>query len=247
MNDELKKLFEGSDLSDEFKTKVTEIFEAAVAELVEKEKEQIEESYAEKAEQYSKYVVAEMEAKTDEYIQTELVPVVEKYIEYAAQEHFKETEALVESQLKVELADKFLQGFAGIAESYNVEVPNGAENIVENLQEKLDKMQERFDELLEEKNALEGELVLNKMSAIVDAKVVDLTESQKEKFFEASAKVKFKNEEQYADAIADLYESYFPSNVEDKANHQSLTENTDTTTVKVAKDPWLESLFENIR
>lgn len=243
MNEELKKLFEGSELSDEFKAKVTELYEAAIADAVEKAKEQLVEEYDQKSKEYAEYVVSEMEDKTQEYIQTEVVAIVEKYLDYATQEHFKETEQVVESQIKVELADQFLKGFVGLAEGYNVVVPEGQDNLVEELQQKLDKMQERFDSILEENKSLQEEIVKDKMADIVDAKVSELTESQKEKFYATAAKVKFQDEDQYKQAIDELYESYFP--VQDKEDKKvALTEQAvDTETVNKVSDKYLDSLF----
>lgn len=247
MNEELKNLFEGSELSDEFKTKAAEIFEDALEQKLEEAREQLEEEYDQKAKEYSEYLISEMEDKTDEYIQSEVVPMVEKYLDYSVQEHFNSTETVVESQIKVELADKFLKGFVGLAEGYNVVVPNGQDSLVEQLQEKLEKMQDRFDSVLAENVELKEEITIDKMSDIVDAKVVDLTESQKEKFFTAATRVKFQDETQYADAIDELYESYFP--VEDANDKKTLTERKSADgiiTESRAKDSWLDHLFSKV-
>ncbi len=246
MNEELKNLFEGSELSDEFKTKVSELFEATVAEQVKQAKEQLEESYSKKAEEYAEYVVTELEEKTDEYVQTEIIPMVEKYLDYAVQENFKQNEPIIESQIKVELADSFLKGFAGVAENYNVAVPQGQDNLIEELQTKLDEMQSRFDSLLDENKQLKEEIIIDQMSDIVDAKVVDLTETQKEKFYASAARVKFQDAEQYKAAIDELYESHFPTADDSNTNVQTLIENVDENVVVKKTDTWLDSVFSKI-
>jgi len=247
MNDELKKLFEGSDLSDEFKSKVAEIFEAALDQKLEEERSTLEEQYEQKAKEYSEYVVSEMEDKTEEYIQSELLPMVEKYLDFSVQEHFKSVEPVVESQIKVELADNFLKGFVSLAEGYNVSVSDGQDSLVEKLEKKLEQMQSRFDTVLQENVELKDQIVESKMTAIVDQKVSNLTESQKEKFFNSAKRVKFQDEDQYTKAIDELYESYFP--VEDDQSKTTLKEKTDNreiqTEVKV-KDTWLDAMFSKI-
>lgn len=244
MNEELKKLFEGLELSDEFKTKVSELFETTVSEQVEQAKEQIEETYSKKAEEYAEYVVTEMEEKTESYIQSEVIPMVEKYLDYAVKEQFKEKETVIESQIKVELADQFLKGFVGLAEGYNVAVPQGQDNLVEELQSKLDKMQERFDSLLEDNKKLQEEIIADQMSDIIESKISDLTESQKEKFVTTAKKVKFQDVDQFKSAIDELYESYFP--VDEKDTKENINEQVDVKTVEVAKDAWLDAIFAKI-
>lgn len=211
MNEALKALFEGQEFSEEFKAKVVAVFEAALEEKEQELTESIEQKYEQLSEEYSEYVRTEMEDKMNEYIAEEVLPNVDKYLSYATQEFMNENKLAVESGTKVELAESFLQGFKGIAEQYNVQIPEGQEDALKQMQEKLDAMQTRFDKVLDEKAELQSAVVESKREKIVSKLTKDLSESQKEKFSKVASKVGYKDDEQLEEAIQDLYESYYPS------------------------------------
>lgn len=211
MNEDLKALFEGQDFTQEFKDKVSAIFESALEEKTEQIEAETKQRYSKLSEQYAEYVVEETENKADQYITEHVMPMVEKYLDYSVSEFMIENKLSVESGTKVDLAEQFLSGLSGAAQAFNVTVPEGKDDYITEMEASLQSMQDRFDRVLSENAALEQEITTGKMSDIVDAKVSDLTESQKEKFFRVASKVTFQDEEQYAASIDDLYESYFPT------------------------------------
>lgn len=247
MSDLLKELFEGQELSQEFKDKVTAIFETALEEKETEIQEQLEAKYEKISEEYAEYVVSESEQLAEQYIEQEVMPMVEKYLDYSVKEFMNENQLAVESGTKVELAEQFLTGLTGIAENFNVQVPEGKEDYITEMEEKLEAMQQRFDKVLDEKAELEQELVESKMADIVDEKVKDLTESQKEKFFKVASKVKFQDEEQYAASINELYESYFPTEGGDFLNEEQEEQHR----IDESKKPsdqmtWTEQLLSRV-
>lgn len=214
MNEALKALFDGIELSDETQAKIAEAFDAAVDAKVETRTAQIEEDTEAKYEQiskdYAEYVVEETQANADKWINEEFIPQATKYLDYATSEFMKENQQAVESNAKVELAESFLTGMAGIAESYNVKVPEGQDDLVAEMQKQVDSIQARFDKVLDEKTELEMQIVEGKKSVILADKLKGLTESQKEKIVKVSERVKFQDEEQFGSALEELVESYFP-------------------------------------
>lgn len=254
MNEELKKLFEGSELSEEFKTSVSVLFESAVQDKVDEKEEEIrqktEEFYEQKAQEYTEYVVEQLQEKADSYINDEVLPMVEKYLDYSVDQFLVKNEQVAIDTVKVNAAEQFLKGFSSLAESFNVDIPEGKETYVEKIEQEKKQLQERFDKSLDEVKELQEQIKIIKMGNIVDAQVVDLTESQKEKFFEAAATVSFKNEEQYKSAISKLYESYFPSvREEDQQRLEEQRQGQEDQTVVIVeeqKDKWLEDLFSRV-
>lgn len=244
MSKELLAMFEGQDLSQEFKDKLVAIFESTVEEKETELRESIETKYSTLAEDYAQYVVAETEAKAEQYINEEVLPSVDKYASYAVSEFMKENKLAVESGIKVELAEQFLGGLTGLAEQFNVKVPEGRDDYITEMEAKFEKLQSRFDAILSEKALVEQDLKEHKMGQIVDSVVVDLTESQKEKFFKVAAKVNFEDEAQYKAAVDSLFESYFPV----EGDKQSLTEKTEEkTSVNESKqDSYLDLIFKGL-
>lgn len=245
MNEELKTLFEGSELSEEFVGKVAAIMEAAVEEQTGQIEEQTKAKYEKLSEEYAAYVVSEMEDKTAQYIESEVLPMVEKYLDYSVAEFMTENKLVIESGVKVELAESFLSGVAGIAESYNVVVPVGQDDIVAEMQAKVESLQQRFDRVLDEKAELQAEITESVMAGIVDAQVADLTESQKEKFFKAAVKVTYQDDEQYKASISDLFESYFPAEPAPKLDEQTEPKKMDESE-EPAENQWLSRLMTQV-
>ena len=243
MNEELKKLFEGMELSEDFKTKFSEVYEARIAEEKEAIKEEAEtaaeEKYSAISEDYAEYVVSEMETKTDEYIQNELIPVVERYIDYAAKEFVNENKPEIQAKTKVELADKLITGFTGLAESYNVKVPEGQEDAVAKLEEKLKEADKRLDAALAESEKLQETIVESKKDSLIGSIVEGMTETKKERFSESAKKIKFIDESQFKDALEELKESYTPSKPD---NEDDLDKIDEGNRIDEETDPYLDSL-----
>jgi len=251
MNEDLKALFEGQDFTQEFKDKVTAIFDSVIEEKAQEIEEQTEEKYKQLSEEYSEYVVSEMEDKTQEYIESEVVPMVEKYLDYSVQEFMTENKLAIESGTKVQLAEQFLNGLSGVAESFNVQVPEGREDYIHEMEDKLNAAQERFDKALDENQKLKEELQTKEMNAIVESKVVDLTESQKERFERTVARVKFQDVEQYQAAVDELYESYFPKESQESMNEgmeflEEKQQEEETPKSSSISSSWEEQLFSKL-
>lgn len=243
MNADITKLFESGEFSQEFKDKVQVVFEAALEDRAVEIAEQVEQKYVEIAESYAAYVQQELQELQNRYIQEEVVPTIERYLQYSVDEFMKENKLAIESGIKVELAESFLGGLSNIAESYNVKVPAGQEDTIAEMQARLEDLQERFDNVLAERFELQSQLIEQHKNAIVEAKIAELTESQKERFRRVTESVPYKNEEQYASSIQDLYEAYFP--VEGSAQAARLNEDIQeepASEASTGKLSWLDQI-----
>ncbi len=251
MDNKVLELFEGVELSEAAKEGIVALFETSVDAKVEDKTQGLEESieakYKTHAEEYAEYVLAEMEEKTQKYIKEEVMPAVDKYLTYAAKEYVSENEVAIESTTKVKLAESFLTGVKAVTESFNVEVPEGQDDVVTEMQKQLDSMEKRFEDQLDESAKLETEIVAYKRAGIVNALAEDLTESQKEKFFTAVEKVEFIDESQYTESAKHIFTSYFPT--EDNAG--TVTETVITPVEEIVEDEtnknsYLDNLLKQI-
>jgi predicted homoserine dehydrogenase-like protein len=167
-------------------------------------------------------------------------------MDYATGEFMKENEVAIESGVKVELAESFLGGLSTVAEKFNVEVPAGKDDYLGEMESKVEDLQKRFDAVLEEKNVLEESVVDSKKEKIIDSKVFDLTESQKEEFVGVAEKVSYHSDEQFERAVEDLYESYFPANKSEESD--TITEKLDEG--QEAEEPkaksWADELLSRV-
>lgn len=225
---DLTALFEGTDLSEEFKTQAEVIFTTAVDEKVATAKTELETKLQEEFDTKVEARLQELETANESYIKDELVPHVDRYLTAAADEWIKENAVTVESSLKVDLAESFLTGLSGLAAQHNLQLPEGQDKLVE-LQGKIDELSEKAKELLDANIDLQTENTNFKKSGILATVTANLSEAQKEKFAAPASKVEFKSEEQYTTALKSLAESYFPV--------QANTETPKITEGKETKDP----------
>lgn len=247
MNEDLQKIFEGMELKEDFKQKFEEIYEARINEERETIKEQAEaaaeDKYSALAEDYAQYVVEETEDKMEAYLNEEVMPSIEKYLDHVAEEFVTENKLVIESETKVELADKFLSGFSQIAEAYNVEVPTGQDDIVAQLKSNLAEANSQVERLVNQNAQLKEQVQIDTMSDIVEDVADGMTETQKERFFESCAKVKFHNEAQFKSAVQELKESFAPVEEKDILKEDKTIETKEKLT---ESNSYLDSIFSRI-
>jgi hypothetical protein len=104
----IEALFDGQELTEEFKTKASTLFEAAVAEKANVIREQLIAESATILEQEVSTVVNELATKLDEYVT------------YAVEEWLSENKLAVESGIRTEVAESFMRGLRTLFETHYV-------------------------------------------------------------------------------------------------------------------------------
>lgn len=253
MSDHIKALFEGQELSEEFKSKATVIVESLIEEKTKELKEslevQLQESYdAKLAERTS-----ELEELAQKYIAEEVLPQIDKYLTLAVNEWEVENRVALEESAKVSLADSFLTGLVGLAESHKLTIKEGEFEKAKTLEAELAQLKESIVEI----KVRNSELVAENQKYVRDAVLGELTESlsasQRDKLVPVVEKVEFKNVEQFSEAVKSLVQSYFPINEADKDDEDGEDddkEEKDKDTkdekkdLKESTDPYLNALSQ---
>lgn len=211
MSEHIKALFEGQELSEEFKVKTSAIFEAALeqkaVEIRESVTAELQEDFVAKTEEKLK----SLDEATQAYIAEEVLPTIDKYLTAAVNEWIVENRIALESGSKVALAESFLTGLVGLAESHNLSIPEGNYDKLAELEASLTEMKETVNTLTTKNIELQTENTKYQMSEIVKSLTQELSESQVEKFLPVVDKVEFKSVEQYSAAVKSLVESYYPA------------------------------------
>jgi Mg/Co/Ni transporter MgtE len=115
-------MFEGMDLSEEFKNKVTLVFEAAVNEAATTKANAMAEEYAAKVDQ-------EMQESVDSTVNT-IIENLDSYLDYVVEEWMKENELAIEAGIKVEMAESLMNGLKELFEEHNIEVDDETVDVV---------------------------------------------------------------------------------------------------------------------
>ena len=198
IEDDLEKISEALDLSEENSEKARTIFKAAVSSKVSEIKEELEKDYSQNL-------------KTSvEKIKGDLSEAVDKYLSYCAEEWTKENELAIERGLRSEMTDNFIDGLKTLFVEHYVEIPEDKYNVIDELANRLDEMEDKLDaevsknmEVVEENDQL-------KRGNVVREACNDLTESQTEKMISLAEGVDFTSSEDFADKVEELKSAYFP-------------------------------------
>jgi hypothetical protein len=198
----VKALFDGQDLTEDFKARTTLVFETAVKAKVKENLQLIEDKMA-----------ADLEVQ----IASQLTDITEKldgYLDYMVTEWLEENEQSVEHGLKNEILEGFVGGMQKLfAENY-IEIPNEKYNVVDEQAKEIEALKESLD--AETNKNVEAKTQLAEASAekIFREVTVDLTETQKAKMNSLAEGVEFDDAVSYAEKLNTLKETYFPSEAE---------------------------------
>lgn len=199
MAEDVEALFAGEELSEEFKTKATTIFEAAVKRKLEEELAAIEEAYA-----------ATLEEQIAS-IQEELSSNVDDYLNYVVEQWMSENEVAVEAGLRTELTEDFISGLKALFEEHYIDIPEDKVSVVEELGNKVSELETKLNEEIETNVQLNKMLNESLKTEVLNQMVEGLTATQADKLKTLAEGVSYDNVEEYAQKVSTLRESYFPT------------------------------------
>ena len=214
----------GDDLSEDFKSKATSIFEAAVIARVNSEMDKVASSLEEK------YAADVAEYKDG------IVEKIDSYLNYVVENWMKENELALENGLRTEIAEDFMAGLKVLFKEHYIEVPEEKYDVIGELQAKAAELEAKLDEAIGSNVDLNKEVTSLKRQAVVEELSKDLADTEAAKLGKLLEGVDFENEDLYREKVSVIKENYFPKNVVTEGTSQSvqaqqtLTEETDVPT-----------------
>jgi len=208
----------GDDLSEEFKSKASSIFEAAVIARVNSEMETVVEKLEEQnAEQLFEYKEA-------------LVEKIDGYLNYVVEQWMDENQLAIDNGLRAEITEGFIHGLKNLfVESY-IDVPEDKYDVVEDLAEKVEELTARLNDTIDENVALSHEYIELKKQVVFEEVTKNLASTETEKLKKLVEGVDFDSEELFKEKINVIKENYFPK-VTGRSPEKTLVEETGTTPV----------------
>ncbi len=196
LKEDMDAVFEGSDLSEEFKDKATTIFEAAVNSAIVAETARLEE---------------EFEARLEEAVAGQIEGLEEamsKYMDHVAEQWIEENRLQIETGLRADIAESFMTALKGVFLEHYIDVPEEAVDVVEALTAKVDELTTKLDE--SQNAVIEANNKLNEATAASILATVSegLTESQKEKLVSLAEDIDFVDAASYQAKLSTIVEGY---------------------------------------
>ena len=214
VEEDIAAIVNGEDLSEEFKSKASTIFEAAVSAKVISEVNQRVEKLEE---DYKK----ELSEAKDEYQKT-LTEKTDGYLNYVVEEWMKENELAVEKGIRSELVEDFMAGLKNLFTEHYIDIPEEKVDLVDDLFEKVEDLEKKLDESINSNVETKQELSKYKKQEKLREVTEDLADTEKEKLEKLSEGVDYEDDEQYKEKLEVIKENYFPKVVTETT--QTITE-----------------------
>ena len=236
MKEDIDALFSDDDtISEEFKGKVSTIFEARVNDRVLQIEEEIENQYA------------GMLEEAIDTIKTDLTEKVDDYLSYVVEQWMAENQIAVESGLRAELTEDFIGGLKNLFTEHYIDVPTDKVDLVEELASKVEELESKLNEEIESGIQLKKSLIESFKTEIAHEVCEGLTATQAEKVKSLAESVDYSTEEEYKDKLETIRENYFPSHAK-KADVKDLHEQVEDGSEKpqTSADPYVASVMQAI-
>jgi len=201
VKEDVETIFGGEDLSEEFVSKATTIFEAAVVSKVNEILETV-----------TVDLEAELESEKEEVVES-LTAKLDDYLEYVTEQWMKENELAVEQGIRAEIVENFMVGMRNLfAENY-IDIPEEKVDLVDELASKVAELEESSNQEIDRNIELRKELVETQKKLVLRDVCADMTESQVVKIESLAEGVDFESEEDYQEKLETIKETYFPTEV----------------------------------
>jgi len=239
VQDDIDALTEGEDLSDEFKTKASTIFEASVQAKVNQvilgKEQELEEQMQER-----------LTEELDTYIQ-EIVEKVDNYLNYVSEEWVKDNKLAIEKGIRSELTEGFLVGLKDLFTEHYITIPDEKVDVVDDLFDKVESLESELNEQVSKNVDIQSELTKVKKEKVLSSLTKDLTETQKEKVAELAENVEAEDAEDFEQKVEVLKENYFPTEDKKVALVEDIeTQNDDEESEKEAVPAGMEHYMSAI-
>lgn len=199
VKEDVAALFNGEDLSEEFKEKATTILEAAVNRQLDIVLAQVQED------------VEQRLAEQDEARTKALTEQVSKYLDYVVDQWMEENKLAIERGYAIEATQDFISALKGVFQEHYIEVPDVPRNVLDELSDKNEELEKDLNEALNRIIDLSTENEEKEKEQIFSDATSELTDTQVEKFRGLAEKVDFSSADDYRSKLATIKENYFPS------------------------------------
>jgi len=199
LTDAINTLFEGSELSEDFKEKLTTIFEAAVKEKTYELIENLEEHY-------NATIEEELDALSEQLIES-----IDEKLDYMAEIWINENQLAVDNGIKMELFENFIGGMKTLFQESYVDIPEERYDVVSDMAEAVDMLKTQLNEQIEINYELNGRLKESLLENTINNIGEDLSDNQKQKLKFLTENLEFDSEEQLIKKLTILKESSFPT------------------------------------
>ena len=210
-----------SNLTEDFKSKASALFEAAVANKIITIKEDLENTYEESLQEEIVYV------------RDSLIEKIDNYLTYVVEDWMTENQEYVDNKLRTEIAENFMNDLKKLfVESY-IEVPESKVDLVDSLSEDVETTKRELLTISEERDTLASQIIELQREKIISEATSDFTSTQSSKFIKLLEGIEFVDASNFESKVQVIKEYFFDEDVEEKSAPVSEESSSDETEIIV--------------
>jgi hypothetical protein len=201
VKEDIDALMNGEELSEEFRSKATAIFEAAVMNRVKDEVARLEE---------------EFEAKLDESLAQNvegLVEQVDGYLGYIAEQWMTQNELALERGMKSEILEGFVSGLKDLFEEHYIDIPEEKLDVLGEMEQALEELETKLNEQVAANIEMAKTISEQKRNEVVKEVSEGLTDTETEKFNALVEELSYEDSESFENKVKTIRENYFTTKV----------------------------------
>ena len=211
VSQDMDAIFNSEDeLTEDFKTKATVIFETAVISKVNEVLAKISDSQESDLAEEKEKIAEELSTKLDDYL------------DYVVGSWVEENKIAIERGIRGQISEDFLSGLKALFTEHYVEIPEEKVDVVEELVSKVDDLESDLKEQTENNIALNKQIKDFECQQTFDSCTSGLTESEIEKFRDLATNVEFEDQDDYRSKINIIKENYFKQSSEDLSSEVNI-------------------------
>jgi hypothetical protein len=229
VKEDMDALVSGEDLSEEFKTKASTIFEAAVSAKVISEVNQ-------RVDELETNYNLEMSEAKEEHLST-VTEKVDGYLNYVTEEWMKENELAVEKGIRSELVEDFMTGLKNLFTEHYIDIPEEKVDLVDDLFEKVEELEQKLDESINTSVDVKKELATYKKAETLREVSEGLADTEIEKLGKLADGIDFEDKSQYSEKLEVIKENYFPKQQAEVITEELVNTEEEHTSSEPVVDP----------
>lgn len=207
VKEDIDAIFDGQDLSEEFKDNVSTLFEAALSVRME-------------------YEVARLEEENElafvegiDVFKEELTTKIDDFLNFVVEGWITENEVAIESALRNELMEEFIGGLKNLFKEHYINVPDDKVDVIEQLAKTIKELENTLSETIQENANLKNALVEDSAKSVFEELASDLAVSQAEKFATLAEGIEFDGDiDTYTKKLSLIKDTYFTKTVTASSN-----------------------------
>lgn len=179
VKEELELIFGGEELAEEFKEKISTLFEAAVTSRLQLEIAQLEEQFEITLEEQTDVIIEQLDEK------------IAKFLDAIADDWMDKNEVAIETSLRTEMTNEFINGLKNLFAEHYINVPDEQVDVLEAQQAEIDELNARLNESLNKTIELHSAVVESQKKEVFESVSEGLAMTQVEKFRQLAEGVDF--------------------------------------------------------